>query len=317
MKILKLYIPDSINSITINDLNNKIIGIDGHLIIYQFVIAMQTIENYPNLHILAILLKAISYLKINIIPVFVFDGKAPKIKNKILNTRKKNKKYALQKLIEIDKDPTKNIEKIKLLKRTVTISYKQILEIAEILEILGIPCIIAPYEADSQLAYMSKNNIIDYVATEDLDLLPFGSKNIIKNFSKKNMIIINTEKIYEKLSQLQFIDLCILLGCDYISTIKGIGYNIAWKLINNYNSIDNIINNYHKFINGKYKIPSNYNYKNIRNYFYFPKYKLLDYPIIINKPDIDKLKNILLDKYNFKINYVNTIIKRITNLSYE
>ena len=34
-------------------------------------------------------------------------------------------------------------------------------------------CIVAPYEADSQLAFLSRNNIVDAILTEDSDLFIF------------------------------------------------------------------------------------------------------------------------------------------------
>ena len=39
----------------------------------------------------------------------------------------------------------------------------------------------------------------------------------------------------------QFIDLCILMGCDYCDSIKGIGPKRAIELIKQHRSIDNII----------------------------------------------------------------------------
>lgn len=41
----------------------------------------------------------------------------------------------------------------------------------------------------------------------------------------------------------QFVDLCILLGCDYCPTIRGIGPKKAFDLIVQYKSIENIIEN--------------------------------------------------------------------------
>jgi exonuclease-1 len=46
----------------------------------------------------------------------------------------------------------------------------------------GIKFIIAPYEADAQLAYLSRNGIVDVVITEDSDLLAFGAKKIFYKF---------------------------------------------------------------------------------------------------------------------------------------
>lgn len=45
---------------------------------------------------------------------------------------------------------------------------------------------------------------------------------------------------------LQFIDLCILLGCDYCDSIRGIGPKKAVELINKHKCIEKIIENIDK-----------------------------------------------------------------------
>lgn len=37
----------------------------------------------------------------------------------------------------------------------------------------------APYEADAQLAYLSKEGLVDTIITEDSDLLVFGAKRVL------------------------------------------------------------------------------------------------------------------------------------------
>ena len=44
---------------------------------------------------------------------------------------------------------------------------------------VGVECIVAPYEADAQLAFLSKSGIADLIITEDSDLLVFGSKKVL------------------------------------------------------------------------------------------------------------------------------------------
>ena len=39
----------------------------------------------------------------------------------------------------------------------------------------------------------------------------------------------------------QFIDLCILLGCDHLEPIKGIGPNSALKLIREFDVLDGVV----------------------------------------------------------------------------
>lgn len=41
---------------------------------------------------------------------------------------------------------------------------------------MNVRYVVAPYEADAQLAYLYKKRIIDVVITEDSDLLVFGVK---------------------------------------------------------------------------------------------------------------------------------------------
>jgi len=55
------------------------------------------------------------------------------------------------------------------------IAYKLIEELKN----RGIKFIIAPYEADAQLAYLSRKGIVDIIITEDSDLLAFGAKKIL------------------------------------------------------------------------------------------------------------------------------------------
>lgn len=74
---------------------------------------------------------------------------------------------------------------------------------------------------------------------------------------------------YSKITyNLQFIDLCIMLGCDYTGSIKGVGPKRAIELIKNYRSLDKIIEN---IDTKKYPIPENWNYKEARLLFQEPE----------------------------------------------
>ena len=42
----------------------------------------------------------------------------------------------------------------------------------------GIDCIVAPYEADAQLAYLSLSGIAQLIISEDSDLLCFGCERV-------------------------------------------------------------------------------------------------------------------------------------------
>ena len=44
---------------------------------------------------------------------------------------------------------------------------------------MGVDVLVAPYEADAQLAFLSRSNIAQIIVTEDSDLILFGCKRII------------------------------------------------------------------------------------------------------------------------------------------
>lgn len=65
----------------------------------------------------------------------------------------------------------------------------------------------------------------------------------------------------------QFVDLCILLGCDYCDTIRGIGPVRAVELVAKYKNIETIIKN---IDTKKYPVPENFNYQRARELFKTP-----------------------------------------------
>ena len=90
------------------------------------------------------------------------------------------------------------------------------------------------------------------------------------------------------LDQEEFIDMCILCGCDYLPKIIGIGPMTAYKLIHKYKNIENVFLN-----NKKYIIPENFDYQKARELFKNPVAKE-DYcdmkkDIKIDQPNVNDL----------------------------
>ena len=328
MKLIKDKSPNAITELDTSQFKNKKIAIDTSIILYQSVIAIKSKSNLvgptgnSTSHILGILLKTLYYLKINIIPVHIFDGKPPELKMKVLEDRFKIRQNAIDKLIEIDdkekdkekddKDELSDIDKLRLIKQSISISQDEMSEVKEIVKLLGVPYIEAPQEADSQCAYLSRNDLVDYVASEDMDILTFGCKNLLKGFMKRNMVNINLEMILSEMeiNMDQFIDLCILLGCDYTDSIDGVGLKKAYELIKKYKNIEMIITKEKKIAQGIYKLPNNFRYDESREYFNNPRHiEIKSSELILKEPKFDQLKELLIDKYGFKNDYIDSILK--------
>lgn len=334
MKVLIDKTPTAINNLSNNQLVNKKVAIDTSIILYQYVTAIKTMgsdligpSGESTSHIMGMLVKTLQYLKFGIVPVYIFDGKPPELKMKILRDRSKIKKEALAKLLELkeedkeikvkeEKTPEQLLEekkeKIKLLQKSVSISGTEMKQAAQIATLLGVPCIFAPEEADSECAYLSINNIVDYVASEDMDLLTFGTKKLIKNFFKKGMTMISLEIILKEsnMNMDNFIDLCILLGCDYTDTIDGIGQKKAWDLMKKYGSLEELIMKNENIQNNKYKLPDNFRYEESREYFKNPRHVKVDNnDIKLETPKLNELKHLLVNTYGFNEDNVENMLK--------
>ncbi|CAM0140562.1 unnamed protein product [Umbelopsis sp. WA50703] len=128
----------------------------------------------------------------------------------------------------------------------------------------NIKYIVAPYEADAQLAYLIKSGKVSAVITEDSDLIVFGCKKIIFKLDKYGHgIEINLDKLsavreinLKGWNQSDIRKMCILSGCDYLQSLSGMGLKTAHKLLQQHKTIDKVL----QFIRieGKMKVPTDY-----------------------------------------------------------
>ena len=60
----------------------------------------------------------------------------------------------------------------------IWILFSRILSYVQSCRSKGVDCIVAPYEADAQLAFLSRSGIAQVIITEDSDLLLFGCERV-------------------------------------------------------------------------------------------------------------------------------------------
>ncbi|WP_411021838.1 hypothetical protein, partial [Salmonella sp. s52031] len=68
--------------------------------------------------------------------------------------------------------------------RSVNITPSMAHDVIKTARMRGVDCVVAPYEADAQLAFLNKSGIAQAVITEDSDLLAFGCKKVILKMDK-------------------------------------------------------------------------------------------------------------------------------------
>lgn len=270
IKELKILINKNANKgitkVHYNEMSNQIIAIDISIYLYKFSYGggKNFITNFLN--------QIVMFRKFNITPIYVFDGKPPDEKKEILQNRKdlKKSKYERkeeieQKLIEVDnnieksgndkesltfyKDHKKllNKELNKLKMSIISLNELDITNLKNIFELLNIKYILADTEAEIICANLCNKGLVNGCLSDDTDILPnnglifYTGYNINNEYLIKYDLKIILEELELKFDE--FIDLCILCGCDYTVKIKNVGYVTALKLIKKYKNIETILEN--------------------------------------------------------------------------
>ena len=103
---------------------------------------------------------------------------------------------------------------------------------------MGIPYVNAPFEAESQCAYLELMGLVDGVITEDSDALLFGSKKVYRNIFEKNKFVeMYDANIIQKdmgLNRRDLIKMAMFMGSDYTKGVKGIAAVNATEIINSF-----------------------------------------------------------------------------------
>lgn len=183
---------------------------------------------------------------------------------------------------------------------------QQIPILKKIIQLLGIKILEIPsYEADDIIATLSKKaEIEDYeaiIVTPDKDMNQLISDNI-KIFNPVKEELLDKEKIKEKygIYPQQFIDYLTMIGdaVDNIPGIKGIGPKTATALLQEFGSLENILENVDKL---KGKLKESFKELDKEQLQRMKEIIKLDANIEINtkiddlkksKPDLEKLKQI-------------------------
>lgn len=177
-------------------------------------------------------------LRYNIHPIMVFDGKNLPAKAETEKKRRETRKRARQMAAELLRAGQSDKAR-SYLKQCIDVTPDMASALIKECRKLNVDCIVAPYESDAQLAFFSIRNIADVIITEDSDLILFGCKKVMYKLDLSgNGQLIDSENINNamrlKPSQYSFEKfryMCILSGCDYLSSLSGIGLKTALKFI--------------------------------------------------------------------------------------
>ena len=319
---VKKHSPDSITHENLYKLHGKKVAVDASLIIYQQLFNTRGSKFFKNNqgkitnHITGVFFKVMNYISLNIELIFIFDGKPPENKSECIQERKKKAEDA----IKLSEKTDNQDEKHKLEKYSTRLTKEMINDIKYLLNLLGISYIEADGEGEAYASELCRVGQVDYVLTEDMDSLVYGCPKLIRNcvdrsIKRKDIIsIFDYNKLINglELTDDKFINFCILCGCDYCSSIPKLGNVSALKLVKQFNTIEDIVNN-----NKTYQFPENY-----LELFHAAKYNFLMYKnkldmkhLNVHKslPDVQKLKYHLIHDIQMNETRVNNALKKFHN----
>jgi len=319
--------------ISFNDLRDRVVVIDAHNVLYQFLASIRQRDGTPlkdskgrvTSHLSGLFHRTANIVEARIRPVYVFDGEPHLLKAKTLEDRRGRKEKAEKEWKEaLEKG---DIEKAKTkAQQTSRVTDEIIKQSKELLDILGIPYVQAPSEGEAQASYMVKKGDAYAVGSQDFDCLLIGSPVLVRNLTSSSRRKLPGKKAYTKvypkqirlepnlkslgISHKQLVDMAILIGTDFNDGVKGIGPKRSLKLIKKAGNIENVV----ATIGGE-NAPTFDEIKEVRKIFLDPK-GTDDYSLSWSIPDGEKLIGMLCDDYQFTSERVEPVLEKFSNIEY-
>ncbi|KAH9297919.1 hypothetical protein KI387_029601, partial [Taxus chinensis] len=241
------------------------VGIDAYSWLHKgaYSCSMEICQRAPNtrnskLPYLQYCMSRVNMLRYySVIPVVVFDGGRLPSKAGTEEERQRRRDANLEQARTKLSEGNIN-DAIEFFQRAVEITPFMAYELIQILKTEGVEFVVAPYEADAQLAYLSmldpEQGGLAAVISEDSDLMAYGCNAVIYKMDQygngEEVVMSNVfnctqvpagELSFRCFTQELFAGMCVLAGCDFLSSIVGIGIKRAHSLVCKYKNLNRVI----------------------------------------------------------------------------
>lgn len=198
-----------------------------------------------------------------VIPYLVFDGDY--LPSKALTEGERAKKRDESRRLGLElhrlgKPSQAHLE----LQKAVDVTPEMARQLIEELKKLGVQYVVAPYEADAQLAYLERKGVIQGIISEDSDLLVFGAKCLLTKLDQYGDCVEINRSDFAACREIslvgwtdaEFRRMAILSGCDYLTNINKMGLKTAYRFVRKYKTIEKIVRMLQ--FDGQYHVPTGY-----------------------------------------------------------
>ncbi|KAI0346412.1 PIN domain-like protein [Trametopsis cervina] len=204
-----------------------------------------------------------------ITPYIVFDGGPLPAKRGTESERKKKRDENLARANTLAAQG-KHSQAREFYVKCVDVTPQMAYQLIKALKAENVDYVVAPYEADAQMAYLERVGLVDGILTEDSDLLVFGCKNVLLKLDTIESTVVSISRAnFASLaatsaggisllgwSDVQFRAMAILSGCDYLPSVPGVGLKTAWALLRKHKSVENVVRALR--MEGKKAVPQDY-----------------------------------------------------------
>eukprot|EP00984_Skeletonema_dohrnii_P001549 scaffold486_cov148-Skeletonema_dohrnii-CCMP3373.AAC.30 len=172
--------------------------------------------------------------------ILVIDGDSLPCKKEENEKRRAERDNAFQKAIAAEQGGDSRAAR-RFYAQSCSVTHKIRYELIKACKQAGIAFLVAPYEADAQMARMAHTGMVDLVITEDSDTLVYGCPRVLfkidfdTNQGQEIQLMRdlgkNESPSFRNWTHDMFVFMCILSGCDYCDGIPGIGIKLAHKIV--------------------------------------------------------------------------------------
>jgi exonuclease-1 len=181
-------------------------------------------------------------------PYLVFDGDNLPSKAGTESERAKRREQSKRRGLELykaGKIPQAHQE----LQKAIDVTPLMARQLIEELKRMNIQYVVAPYEADAQLAYLEAKGVIDGILSEDSDLLVFGAKRLLTKLDQHGTCVEINRADFASCREIslvgwsdaEFRRMAILSGCDYLPSINKMGLKTAYRYVRKYKDVEKVL----------------------------------------------------------------------------
>ena len=307
-------------------LRGKSLAVDANNMLYQFLSLIRTPDGTPlkdssgriTSHLAGLMFRSTRLIHgYGIDLVLVFDGKPPGLKEReIVKRRRLREKAELEWERAVRAGDYATAWSKAVMTSRLTRSMAD--DAKRLLELLGIPFVQAPSEAEAQTAYMAKKGDVWASSSRDYDSLLFGAPRLLRYLTisgreflpskgvsrplRPELIDLKRLLSHHKLTHEQLIDLAILIGTDFNEGVKGIGPKGALKLLRRHGRIEELPPNVRSRVSERFESG--------RRIFLEPNV-VSDYDLRYGGLREEELYRFLCEERDFSERRVETVVERM------